>query len=105
MSGPWSKFNVRAAELSSATDALSEVKPELRCPSQECGAIFDVTLGQDDTFEYSLRQASLDCPHCKERNWVPAHAIKDGMTVTCGECEQRALVQYGFTLVPIESEA
>ena len=44
---------------------------------------------------------SYICPNCNTENWYPAHRLREGLVITCCECETRVHFRAGFAIEPI----
>ena len=86
-------------------DQTVQLKPHVRCPSEQCQAVYDLIKNDEDGTEWKLRESEFVCPECKTSSYFGSHLIDTGKIFTCVECSQKYMFRTGLFVSRVEEPA
>lgn len=76
-------------------------KPYVRCPNEQCGAVFDLIKINENGAVWKIRETEFDCPQCNTPNFLGTHLIDSGAYFSCVECHQRYQIRTELFAIPV----
>lgn len=73
-----------------------QIKPYIRCPNNQCRAVFDLLENDENKAEWKLRETEFVCPQCETSTFFGHHLIDSGVSFTCVGCHQKYIVRTGL---------
>lgn len=102
--GKFHTFNCECGRKIKRNDQAVQLKPYVRCPSEQCQAVYDF-IKNDNGIEWKLRESEFVCPECKTSTYFGSHLIDTGITFTCVECSQKYIFRTGIFVSRVEEQA